>query len=103
VTRTVTIILAGAGAVALMVAAFWTWQWAPDWASDMQPQRPEVLTWALRSLALGAAALAQFLIMRVIERKLFRRAAVDDAVCLASAVACAIALVSATALALAAR
>ncbi|HZL37305.1 MAG TPA: hypothetical protein VFC78_18440 [Tepidisphaeraceae bacterium] len=101
--RILIIVFATACAVTLMVVAFWAWQGSADWASDWQLERPQAAAWAVRSAAIAAAALAQFLIVRCVVGSAYRRRFLDDVLCLGSAVASAIALVSAAALALAGR
>ena len=101
--RIFTMTLAAISAVALVTASLWAWQGSADWASDWQPTNPPVITWAVRSLALAAALLAQFLALRFVLGGLYRRRAFDDLLSLASGVACAIAVVSGAALAMAGR
>jgi hypothetical protein len=96
-------IFAAVIAVALMVAALWVWQLASARPVEGQMIRTESAAWALRSLAVAAAALAQLVALRLVVRRIYRRGTFEDALCLSSAVACVIALVSATALGLAGR
>ena len=90
-------------AVAFMVLALWAWQSAAGIHVDGQGIRSEPMMWGLRSLAVAAAAMAQLVTLRLVVARIYRRGALDDALCLSSAVACAIALVSAAALGLAGR
>lgn len=96
-------IFAAAFAVALMLLALWVWQGAPGVPVEGQAARSESMAWALRSLAVAVAALAQLVTLRLVIGRIYRRGTLDDALCLSSAVACVIALVSATALGLAGR
>ncbi|MDB5331528.1 MAG: hypothetical protein JWP03_2679 [Phycisphaerales bacterium] len=96
-------LFATAFAVAFMLLALWMWQGAAGVPIDGQASRSESMAWALRSLAVACAALAQLVTLRLVVGRIYRRGALDDALCLSSVVACAIALVSAAALGLAGR
>lgn len=90
-------------AAVLVIAAFWTWESAPDLASDMQTGRPEAAIWAARSAAMAAAALAQTILLYFVVGGMYPRRVLDDALRLCFGIACVLACVSAIALAMAAR
>jgi hypothetical protein len=90
-------------AVFLMIAALWTWESAPDLASDMQTGRPAAAIWAARSAAVAAATLAQTILLCFVIGGLYPRRMLDDALRLCFGIATVLACVSAFALIMAAR
>jgi hypothetical protein len=87
----------------LVIAALWTWETAPDLASDMQSGRPAAAMWAARSAALAAAALAQTILLFSVIGGIYPRRLLDDALRLCFGIAAVLACVSAIALGMAAR
>jgi hypothetical protein len=100
---TIRISCAATIAAALVAAAMWTWESAPDIAADMQTGRPDAAVWAARSAALAAAALAQSVLLHFVIGALYPRRPIDDALRLCFGAACVLACVSAVALGMAAR
>jgi hypothetical protein len=88
-------------ALALVVAALWSWREANDIAGNAA--RPDLALWAVRSGALAAVAGAQVLIVTFAVGAIYRRRAFDEAVRLLAGVVCTVALVGAVALGLAGR
>ena len=94
--------LGGIGAVALMIAALWSWRHAPQLADNAR--RPDIFVWAARCAAVALATGAQALAVTLVVGGLYRRRALlDDVMRLTAALVCTLALVSAIALALAGR
>jgi len=90
-------------AALLVIAALWTWESAPDLASDLQTGRPMAAIWAARSAAVAAAALAQTILLCFVIGGLYPRRMLDDALRLCFGIAAVLACVIAIALAMAAR
>lgn len=88
-------------AIALVVAALWSWGRAPEIAENAH--RPHVAVWAVRSGALAALAAAQVLVITCAVGALYSRRPVDEMLRLLAGLVATIALVSAVALALAGR
>jgi hypothetical protein len=99
--RTASMLLGAILGIMLMVAAMWGWNRAA-WLGQ-EATRPEVIAWAVRSGAIALAAGAQVLMLSVVVGGLYRRDMFSDTVRLSAALVCSVALVSATALALAGR
>jgi hypothetical protein len=97
------LVLAMAGAAALVIAGLFAWQAAADWVSEWPVNRPELVIWAIRCGAIAAVTLGQLLAVRFAFSAIYRRRLLDDLLRLSTAVACVIALVSALALGLAGR
>ena len=88
-------------AIALVVAALWGWQMAPDLALDWGAARPELGAWAVRSAAVAAFAGGQVVLLIFVAGKIYRRGAFDAVIGLTAAVVFALAAVSAVACGLA--
>ena len=89
------VVVGGAVAVAMMVAALWGWQQGPRLAEEaLHP--PRVL-WAVRSAAIGAAALAQLVILTFVVGGVYHhgRNLTGERLRLSAAVVIAVALVGA--------
>src|SRR6476646_1488155 len=97
------VLVAVAAAIGLVIAGLWGWQAAADLVSQWAVARTDVMVWAIRCGAIAVIALGQLLALRFAVGVSYRGRAMDDLLRLSSAVACAIALVSAVALGLAAR
>lgn len=89
-------------ALALMVTAMWAWGRAGT--LTLEATRPEVARWAIRSAAVGAAAMAQLLLLTLVAGQVYRRRTATSSLLrfATGSIAC-IALVSAAALGLAGR
>jgi hypothetical protein len=91
------VVVGGAVAVGMMIASLWSWQHALDISADAgNPQRA---FWAMRSGAVGAAALAQLLLLTFVVGGVYPRRSrwLGEAMRLTAAVVFAVALVSAVA------
>jgi hypothetical protein len=91
-------------ATALMVGALWAWQQAPHLVFDAD--RPEIATWAVRTAAIAAAAMAQALLLLFVVGRIYRTrraGGIDVALRVLTAAVFTVALVSAIALTLADR
>jgi hypothetical protein len=88
-------------AIALVVAALWSWGQA-EWIAE-NARRPDLAIWAARSAAISAAAGAQVLVLTFVVGALFRRRMADEVAVLVSGAVCTIALVGAIALSLVSR
>ncbi|MGN6506379.1 MAG: hypothetical protein ACTHM6_12540 [Tepidisphaeraceae bacterium] len=97
--KSLTIVLGGLLAAALMVGAIYAWIDLADWA--LAGQRPDVLRWAARSLAVAAAAGAQVIVITFVLGRVYRMRPFHETVRLAAALICCTAAVSAAALGLA--
>lgn len=93
--------LAGAAAVALMVLCLWGWQHAGELAQAAG--QPRLGRWAVQCAAIAVGALAQVILLTMVIGRIYQRQLVDDLLQVSAAVVLAVALVSAVALALAAR
>jgi hypothetical protein len=88
--------------IVLMIAALWAWSRAG--ALSASATRPEVEQWAVRSAAVGVAAVAQLVLLTFVAGKLYQqRRLATDALRLSAGLVAGIALVSAVALGLAGR
>jgi hypothetical protein len=95
------LILASASGMALAVAGMWAWQRAPQlWDGAT---RPDVSVWAIRSAAVAALAAAQIVLLLTVVAALFERRGFDLLLRLGAGVVAAVCIISAVALALAAR
>ena len=93
----------GAAVVAggLVTASLWGWQHAARLADDWS--RPDIAEWAVRSGAVGVAAIAQLLLATLVVGAYYRRGWFDRLLGTGAALVLGVALVSAIALALAGR
>lgn len=96
-----TILIGTVATVAMMLAALWGWQHAPQLVSEWS--RPGVAAWGVRCLALGLAAGAQVVCIGAVVGGIYRRDLLADALQLLAGLLCTLALVSAIALGLAGR
>jgi hypothetical protein len=99
VTRAIVILAAAIAAMAMMVAALWAWQNAPDMVADWDVLRPGQMVWAIRTAAIATAALAQVVIFGVVAGQIFSRRTSDQAVVIGSAIVFVVAVIAAVILA----
>ena len=99
--RQMTIIIAGAVSIAMVVASLWCWQSALRLSATAT--RPEIAMWAVRSAAVALAAIAQAVLLTFVVRRVYRRDWPADLLRFGAGFVGAVALVSAAALALAGR
>lgn len=95
------ILFGGFIAVGLMLLAFWVWFDASELAR--RAERPDVLRWAARALAIAAAAGAQIIVMTLVIGRIYRDKPIHEGLKLTAALICCIAAVTAAALGLAAQ
>jgi len=88
-------------AAGLVAASLWGWQHANHLADAWA--RPDVAEWAVRSAAVGVAAVAQLLLATLVVGAYYRRGWFDRLLGVAAGLALGVALVSAVALGLASR
>ena len=88
-------------AMALVVACLWAWQRAAHFSVDAA--RPDVATLAARTAAVALGAAAQVILLTMVIGRLYRRQLIDDVLKLTAAAVMLVAIVGATALAMAAR
>jgi hypothetical protein len=90
-----------AGAMALMLLAFWVWGQSQEWTASMS--RPAVAVWAARSAAIAFASAAQVVLLTFVIGAIYQRDLFGNVLRLCAGLLCSISLVSAVALALAGR
>jgi hypothetical protein len=95
------VMFGSAGAMALMLLAFFVWQQSQEWTATMS--RPAVAIWAARSAAIGFASAAQVVLLTFVVGAIYQRDLFGNVLRLCAGLLCSIALVSAVALALAGR
>ena len=88
-------------AAGLVAASLWGWQHAARLADDFA--RPDVAEWAVRSAAVGVAAIAQLLLATLVVGAYYRRGRFDRLLGATAVLVLGAALVSAVALGLAGR
>ncbi len=101
VGQIVVMLIGGLLAVGLMIFAIWVWFDAADWAQ--RSDRPDILRWAARALAIAAAAGAQIVVLTLVVGRIYRQRASHDGLRLTASLVCCIAAVIAAALGLAAQ
>jgi peptidoglycan/LPS O-acetylase OafA/YrhL len=99
--KTLTMLIGGVLATGLMLVAIWVWRDAGELA--LRSDRPEILRWAARSLAIAAAAGAQIIVLTLVLGRMYRTGSAHDGLRLTAALVCCIAAVTAAALGLAAQ
>jgi hypothetical protein len=99
--KTTSMIIGGLLATGLMLGALWAWFDAADLA--LNSNRPEVLRWAARSLAIAAAAGAQIVVLTMVVARMYPHRASHDGLRLTAALVCCVSAVTAAALGLAAQ
>ena len=95
------VMLGVAGAMALLLGAFWVWGQSQEWTAAMS--RPAVAIWAARSAAIGFASGAQVVLLTFVIGAWYKRDLFGNVLRLCAGLLSSIALVSAVALALAGR
>ncbi len=99
--QTLTMLIGAVLAVGLMLMAIWVWFDAADLA--LSSERPDILRWAARSLAIAAGAGAQIIVLTLVVGRMFAHRSAHDGLRLTAALVCCIAAVTAAALGLAAQ
>lgn len=87
--------------VGLMVFAIWVWFDASELA--LRSERPDILRWATRALAIAAASGSQIIILSMIIGRLYEHRPFHDMLKLTASLICCLAAVIAAALGLAAQ
>lgn len=93
--------IGGLVTVVLMVLCLWGWQHASELSREAG--QPYVAKWAVRSAAIAVGAVAQVVLLTSVIGRLYQRQLLDDVLRLSVGVVLAVSLVSALALAVAAR
>jgi len=93
--------MAGVVAVVLVILGLWFWQHASSLTQTYE--QPQLVSWAVRLLGVGLAALAQVILLTLVLPVVYRSGRAERTLTVCAGMVVALALVSAIALGLAGR
>ena len=101
--KQIIVLIAGVLAAALIVLGFWVWFQTANLVMQYDFQRPGLMHWAVRSIAVAMIALAQGILVIFVVGEIYARQSLDRILAVFAGLTCLIAMVCAISLSLAAR